>query len=118
MNELSSNSTLFTQRYKNSLKELYPCYAGVCWAVETLERAKQSSQEWRDARDTFLDLYAFAVKELGEEAMQQFVKSIQSAEDRSSMHGRIRKPLPEFREKAFFCKMEIKSLEKLRQKLS
>ena len=118
MHEFSSDSTLFTRRYKDSLREMYPCYGGLCWAVQILEEKKQTSQEWKDARDTFTDLYALAVKELGEEAMKQFVKSIQSAEDRSSMHGRMRKPFPEFREKAFFCKLEIKKLEKIYQELS
>lgn len=123
MSEKSTNLTLFEKKYKESLIEKNPCYAGVCWALERIESLSKSKsltesekQELQDAKAVFLDLYALALKELGEEAVSRFCDSIRYSENRKSFYGRRGVSDPYFREKGFFCKLEIQRIEKFKKK--
>ena len=112
------DNSLSESIYKNSLKKRYPCYSGVCWALSKIEEEEPSKQVWQDARATFLDLYPFAVQELGKEASSLFIESIKAAESRREVLKAVEKPLPPFRDKAIFCKLEINQLERVHKKLS
>lgn len=124
MQSEDAQDTLFEKKYKEDLKNNYPCYAGACWAFEQIFSGDLSARKnpkdlqiKEDARLIFLDLYAFAVKELGSEAVQQFSKSIQHEEGRASFHGKRSSTNNIFRKKGFFCKKEIQFLEKTYKKL-
>jgi len=103
----------FLASYEKQIKDRNPCYEGLCWAADVIETScpKQDALLLQDARALFSELYAFAVQELGKEAVAKFSESIQKQESRQQ-----RSAFNLEREQAFWCKREIRRLEEFKKK--